>query len=111
MLPSIMCQTVAGKRRIQTGLNRYNNPTYDIEDVPIPGCSFQPIDQTSEFHDGQDQVVSRWKLFAPPTIDLTSLDYIDVNGRSYEFDGEVMMWPGPDGNPHHAEAFLKLVEG
>jgi hypothetical protein len=110
-LPGIMCQTVTGQRRVQTGDNRYGNPVYESEEVDLPGCSFQPLDNTLETHDDQDQVTSRWKLYAPPSIDLTSLDYITVNGVLYEFDGQVMVWPGPTGIPHHAEAFLKLVEG
>jgi hypothetical protein len=110
-LPGIMCQTITGMRRVQNGVNRYNNPVYDSEAVTLTGCSFQPLDNTLEVHDDQDQVTSRWKLFAPPTVDLTSLDYITVNGVDYEFDGQVMVWPGTNGQPHHVEAFLKLVEG
>lgn len=111
MFPSIMCQTITGQRRVQTGENRYGNPIYTTEEVTLTGCSFQPTDDTQETHDAQDQVVSRWKLFAPPTTDLTSLDYVTVAGANYEFDGQVMLWPGPDGQPHHVEAYLKLVEG
>lgn len=111
MLPSIMCQTVTAERRVLAGTNRYNNPEYTTETVTLTGCSFQPLDETAETHDAQDQVTARWKLFAPPTTDLTSLDYITVLGANYEFDGQVMPWPGPDGRPHHVEAYLKLVEG
>ena len=77
----------------------------------ISGCSMQPV-TGSEANLGRDEVISRWKLFLPPSADLLPSDRVRFEGVTYEVDGSVQKWdPSDVTGLSHKECLLKLVEG
>ena len=60
----------------------------------IGGCSVQPV-QGDEQTVGRETVVSRWRLFAPPTADVQATDRVIHDADVYEVDGEVQRWDFP----------------
>jgi hypothetical protein len=75
-----------------------------------PGCSVQPL-TTVETLDTGDQVVTRWMLYGPPIVEASPVDRIEVDGGLFELDGELQLWRGLDGRPHHVEGYLKRSTG
>ena len=69
----------------------------------------QPVSSTEDT-DGQERVVARWRIFLPAGADVLSTDRIGFSGDTYFVDGEVQPWDSGTG-PHHAEAFLRRVDG
>ncbi|WP_103353611.1 hypothetical protein [Amycolatopsis sp. CA-128772] len=74
------------------------------------GCVVQPLSTVEQLDTG-DQVVTRWTLYGPPLLDASPTDRIEVAGDTYELDGDLQLWRGLDGRPHHVEAFLRRVKG
>lgn len=76
----------------------------------INNCSFQP-QHTEELQSNADAVNVYWKLYAPAGTDLTSVDYITVNGEKFEVDGDPMPWTDFFGFPHHVELMFRKATG
>lgn len=116
-LPSIMRQTVTAVKRVKR-LDGSGNVVKDPHGIPIideqtfdvPRCSLQPV-STAETLGSADMTVSMWQLFAPPTVDLTSVDAIRVGTLSLEVVGDPQTWPSPGGRPHHVEVLLRKATG
>lgn len=80
--------------------------------VPLPGCSFQPL-TTIETLGDIDEVASHWKLFAPASVDLSAIDAIVTpwDGLRYEVDGDPQVWTDFFGNVSHQEVALRRATG
>lgn len=80
----------------------------------ITGCSLQPlrgVTSTESNTASADQVITRWALFAPPGADIAATDRVRQGPLDLQVDGDPATWPGPNGRPHHVEAYLKRWEG
>ncbi len=114
-LPKAMCQSVTRVRATSGGEDVYGNPVAGTPTVTvISGVSLQPLQgsASSEINGvNYDQLITRWKLFAPPGVDLATTDRIRQGSLDLVVDGELVVWPGVDGAPHHAEAMLKRFSG
>ncbi|WP_431881573.1 phage head completion protein [Micromonospora chalcea] len=82
------------------------NPTR----VDVTGCRLQPIPAEDYVLD-REAVTTRWRLFAPPGIDLRATDRVEHNGAVYDVDGDPQRWPSPTGRLNHVEALLRRTEG
>lgn len=76
----------------------------------VHGCSIQPLSTVERLEAG-DQVITRWTLYAPITLDAGPIDRLIVDGVTYELDGDLQLWRGLDGRAHHVEGFLRRVTG
>lgn len=54
----------------------------------------------------EPQVVTQWKLFAGPDLDLEATDRVEWDGDTYEVSGDVMKSRQP-GYLHHVRARLR----
>lgn len=81
-----------------------SNESYD-------GCLFAP--QTSvEDRDGRDAVVADATIYMPTGTDVTAHDRVQINGVTYDVDGQPSVWSDPfGGGLDGIEVRLKLVTG
>jgi hypothetical protein len=70
----------------------------------------QPV-SSDEQNLNQERVVSRWRIFLPPTADVTATDRLTHGAVTYQVDGEVQTWDSGSGSAHHREAMLLRVVG
>lgn len=108
--PVIGHQVIAVVRRTEGIPDRLGVPTLVETTHYVSGCSVQPL-ATIEQLSNVDQVVTRWRLFAPADADLIVTDAVITNGIQYEVDGDPMVWPDLGGVPHHLEAYLRRATG
>ena len=60
----------------------------------ITGCSMQPA-STSLSEDGRVLgITDMYTLYAPPNADIEVGDHILYNGKEYEIDGDIRVYPG-----------------
>ncbi|TDD54585.1 hypothetical protein E1286_05185 [Nonomuraea terrae] len=97
-------------RRVESGRDAHGNPVYTQTRTAVSGCSVQPLTTNEQLAAGA-QVQGRWRLFGPAGLNLDGIDAIEVNGRTYEIDGEAQEWPDLSGRADHVEAFLRRVTG
>lgn len=83
----------------------------EVGRATYPGCAVQPLSTTERLDTGGDQVVTRWTLYGPPILEASPIDRFEVDGESFELDGDLQLWRGLDGRPHHVEGFLRRVTG
>ena len=110
MLPGIANETVIRLRATATD-NGYGDSGLDWTapaTLSIEGCSVQPLDGQEVLLD-RDAVVSRWKLYAPLTADITSTDRIRHRGVDYEVDGSIQDWPDIFGMGYRQAILRKAV--
>lgn len=89
-----MGRMVTRLRGVQTGVDRYNNPVYEVEEADIPGGLFAPE------RDSQESVeVGRQRVPFKPTLywlrqhpDIVASDQIRVDGVVYDVDGTPSVW-------------------
>lgn len=98
-----------------TGEDDYGNEIHaDPVKTVINGMSLQPVFgvASTEVNGADfDRVVTRWRLFAPPGTDLVTTDRIQQGALDLEVDGELVTWPGANGQPHHLEVMLRKYGG
>lgn len=88
-------------------------------EFPVSGCRVQPMTGDEVMFSGasdeggtnRDSVITRWKLFGPPGMDIEAYDRVRHLGKTYEVEGPPQEWPSPTGVLRHTEARLMLVEG
>lgn len=108
--PPIGHQVITVVRRTDGPPDRLGVATPVETRYDVAGCSVQPL-TTAEQLSNVDQVVTRWRLFAPPNADLVVTDAVVVAGIQYEVDGDPQVWPDMGGRPHHLEAYLRRATG
>lgn len=77
-----------------------------LADVP---AVVQPAD-TSENVIDRDSVVTRYRLFCGPDVDIVPTDRVVWNGTTFDVDGDVEQH-SRKGVPHHLEAYLRSTSG
>jgi hypothetical protein len=77
----------------------------------ITGCALQPGPATEFTDPTRRAVTTGWALFAPPGTDLAAGDRVEVDGLTFEVDGEPADWAAPGGRADHVAATLIRVEG
>ncbi|MGQ4514222.1 hypothetical protein [Streptomyces sp. DW26H14] len=75
-----------------------------------PRCNMQPVDSV-ETVNGNDQVVTRWRLSGPAAMGLAALDRIEWQGDTFTVDGEPGVHRSFAALLDHTEATLKKVTG
>lgn len=90
------------------------------EEHQLDGCRLQPMASDEIHFTGTDDaeggvartaIITRWRLFTPPSPDLNPHDRVRYDGVVYEIDGQVLDWPSPTGMLAHSEVVLKRVDG
>jgi len=76
----------------------------------VTGCRLQP-ERAADYVLDREAVTTRWRLFAPASIDLRSTDRVEHNGVVYEVDGSPERWPSPTKRLAHVEVLLRRTEG
>jgi hypothetical protein len=79
-------------------------------ETTVTGCRVQP-ERGSDYTIDREAVLTRWRLFAPPTIDLLATDRVRHDGVDYDVEGSVERWPSPTNALAHVEARLRRVDG
>lgn len=89
-----MGRTVTRIRRVASGTDRYNNPTFTTEETNLPGALFAP-----ERDSGEVIQVGRTIVSSKPTLywfrdwpDVRADDVLRVEGVEYEVDGAPAPW-------------------
>lgn len=92
--------------------DRYNKETIDWANpdrAPIEHCLIQPLNSDETFDAAGARVVSRWRFLGPEDADLLARDRIELDGVTYDVDGEVLHQPSATGRLNHTTATLKKV--
>lgn len=108
--PFLGRQTVTFVHRSDGPPDNLGVPTVVETETTVPGCSVQPVSTTEEISD-VDQVITRWRLFAPAGVTLTAIDAVIADGERFSVDGDPQIWPGLNGIPHHTECLLRRATG
>lgn len=93
----------------QIGTDPLGNPIFGPDEEITFYGELRPL-QGSETIAGRDAVTTRYRMFIPRTITITSFDKITINGTEYDVEGE----PEPHsigGRLHHYEVIVKRVAG
>lgn len=88
----------------------WSNPTR----TDVDQLSIQPETQTEAGDATRLVVTGRWQVISAPGTapDVRASDRIEWNGQTFEVDGDVAPWPGPDpGSTHHVEFILSRATG
>lgn len=88
------------------GARDWVNAVTIAADVP---ASVQPQSSTEETTDRQ-AVVTTWRVFLPPGVDVEPEDRIALGALVLDVDGEPMRWR-EGGTEHHVEAQAKRSRG
>lgn len=103
--------TVVIVRRVMGAPDNLGVPTrIETREVVWNCCSVQPLG-TDELLSDVDRVITRWKLYAPADVNLTSTDAVESNGLLYEVDGDPQIWADVRGVPHHLTCLLRRATG
>lgn len=91
----------------------YNNQVPDwpnAAETPVGGCRVQP-ERGADYTLDREAVLTRWRLFAPASVDLLPTDRVRHGGVDYDIEGSVERWPSPTGALAHVEALMRRVDG
>jgi hypothetical protein len=112
-LPLTNGATVTIRRQGVTGTDRYGDAEYGtIESVVVNDCAIAPGVRDEEHRNGRMAVVSGLQVYLPAVVQLTALDLVDVNGRTYRVEGEPAVWTSPyTGITRGVVLTLNRVEG
>ena len=111
--PTLADRTIV-RRRAPEIANRYGDDERNwaaAATVTIDGCALQPASTGEVTDPTRTAVTTRWNLFAPPGADLLPSDRVDVDGVTYEIDGDPQDWSAPGGRLDHIAAALVRVDG
>lgn len=107
-LKSLLVDDLSLLRRAAGAPDRLGNPT---EGYAAPIAIKGRLEQTTsqEIAVGQDVVVSNWRAYLFPDVEVGPLDRIeDTSGRIFEVVGQPDLLKTPRG-PHHIEVNLRTV--
>lgn len=105
-MSGIFGQTIV---RVRAGsrTDRGGNTVTDWSDaavtrVPFDRMSVQPSSQSETTDEVATLRISGYRVLSEPgtTPDITALDRIEYLGHTFAVDGEVALWPDPDGDDH-----------
>jgi hypothetical protein len=108
--PYIGRQAVTIVRRSDGPPDALGVPTVVETETAVTGCSVQPLSTAEDISD-VDQVITRWRLYAPAGITVTATDAVIADGTLFSVDGDPQTWPGLNGTPHHTECYLRRATG
>lgn len=97
-------------RRSDDGEDIYGNP------VPVftPGAEvparLEPSEGT-EIVQERDTVITRWKLYLLPDVEISARDRWEQQGKIFEVVGPPQVETRPRQGPHHIEAQLRYISG
>jgi head-tail adaptor len=94
MLPGMIANQTVVRLRGVNATDEYGNQITDWttpDQAAIAGCSMQP-ETAAEYTDTREEVLSRWRLWAPNTADITHTDRILAVGETSIVDGSVQTW-------------------
>lgn len=100
--------TVLLVKRVQTGTNQYGQPVYSVVETPCP-AEVRPLGGDEAIAAAQ-QVITRFRVFLPPTTVLAATDAIKWRGIRYELAGDVEPHTFR-GQVHHFEVLVERVTG
>jgi len=81
--------------------------------LPITGCSFQPLTTTEQTGD-MDLTQTMWRLLAPPSpqaMTLTATSQVMAYGTTYQVFGDPQVQPDRRGKPDHLVILLRKATG
>jgi hypothetical protein len=93
-----------------TGTDSRGDEVNTFTESTVKGWMQQIMRPPEETVGDRDERVSRWLLYSTATPDLTALDRIRWNGKTFACDGQPNHLTTPRGY-HHTEASLSLTEG
>lgn len=110
MNPFIGRQAVTIVHRTDGPPDALGVPTRVETETAVTGCSVQPLSTDEQLSD-VDEVITRWRLYAPAGLPMTAIDAVIFDGARYEIDGDPQTWSDLGGRPHHVECYLRRATG
>lgn len=106
-------ETVTRIRQTESGVDRYDNPTYTTAELDIPGAFFDPGSSEETIVVGGEPMVTTPTVYFPfAWPDLVEADAVRVRGVTYEVQGRPDDWRSPWGSgPGGLVVHLRLAEG
>lgn len=105
-------ESVTRERRVQSGTDRYDNPTYTWVSTSLDGAAFDPGGSVEPVEVGRASVITTPKLYFRSAVDLTAADRVIVRGRPYTVQGDPAVWVSPwSGRTSGTVVELKAVVG
>ena len=109
----LLIHTVGIAKRTTGTTDRYGNETIVfLPPVDVIGRMEQLAmgsQRAKEILDNRDTRITWFRLFLDPDVDISSLDRVVWEGRTFEVDANPVVWPGRHG-PHHITAVLKEID-
>ena len=94
------------------GTDRYGTTVKDWENstaqTNVPAWMHQR--STTETRDGREARVTSWVAFLGPHVEVSAMDRITWDSRTFEVDGDPVVAFAPEG-VHHVEVPLRIVRG
>lgn len=82
-------------RRTQVGVDRYNEPIYEVVESPLPRALFAPRHVVPAVEVGRQPSIVQPTLYWPRVWpDVAASDVLRVRGRDYEVNAEATEWRG-----------------
>lgn len=100
-------------RRYPAGFDAYGDPLPSLETTEvIDGCGWYPRASPEVDAPGRAGVIKGLTLFVPYDTDLTYLERVEVDGTTWEVDGEPGSWWNPlTGDTPGRQVALRRREG
>lgn len=89
-----MRETVQVTRRVASGTDRYNNPTFTESTIEIL-AAVATTSRSTDYQPDQENVNEGLTLYLPPETVISDSDVITVRGLEYVLDGETFEWLSP----------------
>lgn len=99
------------RRRTVEGQDEYGNDQWVTVTIPVDGCVVHPRISGAESVEVGAQVVAGAWLYAPAGTPIDADDAIEVEGITYEVDGEPGLWRTLHGTPSLQQVALRRVTG
>jgi hypothetical protein len=93
--------------RDAVGEDKYGNTTYTAVTAGPYKCRLEQT-TTTEMTQDRETVITRYRMFMLAGPDLRAADTVQIDGKTYEVDGDPVVRDGMHA-AHHIEATLKEV--
>lgn len=110
MFTNLLDRTATVTRPSVLTYDDYGNETVSFAAVytDVPCRLAEPPSANAESLDDRDTLIRTATVFFDPTVELTFLDRIAIDGETWEVTGSPVLLHGRSG-PHHTESPVRLV--
>jgi hypothetical protein len=100
-------------KRQKTGSDTFGNDVFSLVPTGSPMLGAFAPGGSAEIVNGRDTVVTQPTVYLTEVVDLAAIDALDVDGKTWEVDGDPLVWgPSPfTGHTGGTQIPLRKVTG